>query len=194
MADVTSILPPNATELERNVEQSATGAIEQLPVPIRDLWNPDKCPVALLPWLAWALDVEQWQSDWPEITQRAAIKASVSVHNHMGTSASMVNALEALGYAPVRITEFINLFHRSSESYNGRRTHVGTTLAFQFDVEVNNNGAIPSVAAIAKIREAINEFRNVRSHLHNLYYNSIWHNGGNTHDGAITRDGGLILG
>ncbi len=194
MVDVVSILPPNASDLERNIEQSATRTIAQLPVPIRDLWNPDTCPLTLLPWLAWALDVEQWQSDWSEPVQRAAIKTSISVHNHMGTPGSMKTALEALGYAPVQITEFVNLFHRGSFTHNGSRTHLGASLAFQFDVELNNNGVVPSVAAIAKIREAITEFKNARSHLRNLYYNSIWHNGANTHNGAIMRDGGLILG
>ncbi|MDQ6959555.1 MAG: phage tail protein I [Mariprofundaceae bacterium] len=105
MADVTTILPPNATDLERNIEQSATRAIEQLPVPIRDLWNPDLCPLALLPWLAWAVDVEQWQSDWPESVQRAAIKASIPVHNKMGTARSVRQALAALG-ASVTLTEW----------------------------------------------------------------------------------------
>ncbi len=105
MADVLTLLPPNATQLERNIEQSATATIEQLPVPIRDLWNPDTCPAHLLPWLAWALDVEQWQSDWPEATRRAAIKASWHVHNKMGTKASVRQALDALG-ASVTMSEW----------------------------------------------------------------------------------------
>jgi len=194
MPDVTTILPPNATALERNIEQSATRAMEQMPVPIRDLWNPDTCPVHLLPWLAWAVDVEQWQSDWPESVQRAAIKASISVHNHMGTVGGLKMALESLGYSSVMITEFVNLFHRGAMAYNGSRTHVGASLAFQFDVALNNSGVIPSAPAIAKIREAISEFKNARSHLRNLYYASRWHGGVNTHNGAIVRDGGLILG
>jgi len=194
MVDVTTILPPNATDLERNIEQSATRAIEQLPVPIRDLWNPDTCPRHLLPWLAWALDVELWQSDWPEAVQRSAIKASIDVHNHMGTAGGLKLALESLGYSYVVITEFVNLFHRGSFTHNGSRTHVGTSLAFQFDVTLNNDGGIPSAAAIAKIKDAIAEFKNARSHLRNLYYASRWHDGSNTHNGAIVRDGGLILG
>jgi len=105
MSGLTTILPPNATDLERNIEQSATAAIEQLPVPIRDLWNPDMCPAHLLPWLAWALDVEQWQSDWPEAVQRAAIRASWQVHNKMGTAASVRQALDMLG-AAITMTEW----------------------------------------------------------------------------------------
>jgi len=163
-------------------------------VPIRDLWNPSLCPLALLPWLAWALDVEKWQSDWPEAVQRAAIKESIGTHNRMGTPAGMKAALESLGYAPVKITEFPNLMYRGSFTHNGSFTHIGNALAYQFDVSLSNQGAIPSAAAITRIKAAIAEFKNARSHLRNMYYASLWHNGGNTHNGAITRDGGLILG
>jgi len=218
MVDVATILPPNATDLERNLEQSATRTMEQLPVPIRDLWNPDTCPLHLLPWLAWALDVEQWQSDWAESIQRAAIKASFEVHNRMGTAGGLRLALESLGYSYVHITEYVNLFHRGSFTHNGSRTHVGASLAYQFDVTLNtsvmnaslwHNGAdahngsrthvgaslgTPSAAQVAKIKDAIAVFKNARSHLRNLYYASLWHNGADTHNGAKLRDGGLILG
>jgi len=154
MADVTSILPPNATELERNIEQLATGAIEQLPVPIRDLWNPDKCPVALLPWLAWALDVEQWQSDWPEATQRAAIKASIDVHNHMGTVASVKQALAALG-ASIKLTEW----HQTG----------GAPHTFDLTAWANTNLApagrpVLDAALYNTLLAAVNEAKPARSH------------------------------
>jgi len=223
MVDVASLLPPTAAPLERNIEQSATGAMEHLPVPIRDLWNPDTCPAHLLPWLAWALDVAQWQSDWSEAVQRAAIKASWGVHNHMGTAGGLRLALESLGYSQVHITEYVNLFHRGSFAHNGSRTHVGTSLAFQFDVTLNvqrqnpsgvassHDGLLshnamhdysgvpsvsgtPSASAIASIKQMISAFKNARSHLRNLYYASAWHNGSSKHNGALLRDGGLTLG
>ena len=54
-----NLLPPNASALERAI--AATGAgIDTLPVAVRDVWNPATCPVALLPWLAWALAVDEW--------------------------------------------------------------------------------------------------------------------------------------
>jgi len=190
---MTSLLPANATALERNVEQ-ATAGMADLPVPIRDLWNPDVCPLALLPWLAWALDVEQWQSDWSESVQRSAIKASWGVHNKMGTAKGMKIALEALGYTSIKITEFANLFYYMGIPRDGSRTHVGTTMAFQFDVLINHGGIKPSAQGIIKIKDAINTFKNARSHLHRMYYIASWHNGVHKHNGAILRDGGLILG
>jgi len=193
MNKLNTLLPANATALEKNIEQ-VTAGMADLSVPIRDLWNPDTCPLALLPWLAWALDVERWQSDWSEPVQRAAIKASWGVHNKMGTAAGMKIALESLGYSSVKITEFANLFYAMAIPRDGSQTHVGTTLAFQFDVFVDNGGAIPSAQGIMKIKDAINTFKNARSHLHRMYYMAAWHNGGNSHNGAILRDGGLILG
>ena len=96
-----SLLPDNATALEKNIEQ-VTAGMTDLPVPIRDLWNPDTCPTHLLPWLAWALDVEQWKSDWSEPVQRTAIKASWGVHNTMGTKAAVRNTLDALVHQPFK--------------------------------------------------------------------------------------------
>ena len=58
------LLPGNASELER-LAAEALAQIERVPVPIRDLWNPDTCPVALLPYLAWAFSVDRWSQAWP---------------------------------------------------------------------------------------------------------------------------------
>ncbi|CAL4868214.1 hypothetical protein MMA231_02489 [Asticcacaulis sp. MM231] len=51
-----SVLPPNASHLERALE--AAIQTPALPVPIRDLWSPDRCPVQYLPWLARALSID----------------------------------------------------------------------------------------------------------------------------------------
>ena len=48
-----SLLPINATQLERDLESSLERASD-LPVPIKDVWNADQCPEHLLPWLAWS--------------------------------------------------------------------------------------------------------------------------------------------
>ncbi|TKA96910.1 phage tail protein I, partial [Cereibacter changlensis] len=56
---MTSILPPNATKAERAFE-AALAALCDLPVPVGQLWSPETCPAALLPWLAWALSVDDW--------------------------------------------------------------------------------------------------------------------------------------
>lgn len=92
-----SLLPPNASELER-LAAEALAQIERVPVPLRQLWNPDTCPVELLPYLAWAFSVDRWSSAWPERAKRAAIKAAYFIHAHKGTIGALRRVVEPLGY------------------------------------------------------------------------------------------------
>ncbi|UUJ43232.1 phage tail protein I [Pseudomonas extremaustralis] len=94
---VARLLPGNATELERLAAQ-ALAQIERVPVPLRDLWNPDACPVALLPYLAWAFSVDRWSQSWPESAKRNAIKASYFIHSRKGTIGALRRVVEPLGY------------------------------------------------------------------------------------------------
>jgi len=57
-----SVLPPNATPFERNLESAGWRLGDDGPAGIRSLWNPQSIPAALLPWLAWALGVEAWDA------------------------------------------------------------------------------------------------------------------------------------
>lgn len=91
------LLPGNASELER-LAAEALAQIERVPVPIRDLWNPDTCPVALLPYLAWAFSVDRWSQAWPESAKRAAIRAAYFIHAHKGTIGALRRVVEPLGY------------------------------------------------------------------------------------------------
>lgn len=90
-----SLLPLNSTPLERGIE--ATFAETTL-IPLRALYNPDTCPVHLLPHLAWAWSVDRWDPAWPEPVKRAAIKASFFIHKHKGTIGALRRVVEPLGY------------------------------------------------------------------------------------------------
>lgn len=90
-----SLLPLNSTPLERAIE--ATFAETTL-IPLRTLYNPDTCPVHLLPHLAWAWSVDRWDPAWPEPVKRAAIKASFYIHKHKGTIGALRRVVEPLGY------------------------------------------------------------------------------------------------
>jgi phage tail P2-like protein len=120
VSDIASLLPPNATAQERAVEQ-ATARMASVPVLARDVWSPQNCPTALLPWLAWAFRVNEWDSGWPEETQRAVIAASVHVHKHKGTRGSMRRALTAAGYPDAEIIEGAETFYLDgSRTLNGQ--------------------------------------------------------------------------
>lgn len=97
-------LPPNTTPLERAIAK-ACAALAEVPVPLRDLWSPDRCPVALLPILAWSFSVDRWDDAWSEATKRSTIKASRYIHRHKGTIAAVRRVVETLGYL-INITEW----------------------------------------------------------------------------------------
>lgn len=93
-----SLMPPNSTSIERDIEQIAAG-VEDIALPHRSLWNPDTCPVALLPWLAWALSLDSWKSYWPESVKRARIKAAMEIQRHKGTAKSVRDVVTSFGGA-----------------------------------------------------------------------------------------------
>jgi len=103
---MTSLLPPNAKQLER-LAAEALAQIERVPVPIRDLLNPDRCPVQLLPYLAWAFSVDRWDSTWSEATKRQVIKGSYFIHSRKGTIGALRRVVEPLGYL-IEIVEWFN--------------------------------------------------------------------------------------
>lgn len=92
-----SLLPRNSIPLER-LSAEALAQIERVPVPLRQLSNPDTCPVELLPYLAWTFSVDRWDSEWPEATKRAAIRAAYFIHSRKGTIGALRRVVEPLGY------------------------------------------------------------------------------------------------
>lgn len=92
-----SLLPGNANDLERQAAQ-ALAQIQRVPIPLRQLWNPDACPAQLLPYLAWSFSVDRWDSQWLESTKRAAIRASYVIHSRKGTIGALRRVVEPLGY------------------------------------------------------------------------------------------------
>ena len=102
---MNSLLPPNATPLERALEGTFRASVEAISVPVRDLRNPERCPEALLPWLAWALSVDNWNAQWPEATKRAVVARSIAVHRRKGTAGALRQAIRALGHG-IRVREW----------------------------------------------------------------------------------------
>ena len=89
-----SLLPPNATAFERALEAALAQNVE---VPIRKLWSAADCPVELLPYLAWALGVEEWDPLWPVAVKRAAVANAFAVHREKGTLAGLKRVLSTAG-------------------------------------------------------------------------------------------------
>ncbi|WP_308859587.1 phage tail protein I [Klebsiella quasipneumoniae] len=84
------------------LEQRAAAAcavISDLSVPLRDLWNPWRCPVKFLPYLAWAFSVDRWEETWSETAKRQAVSDAFWIHQRKGTIAAVRRVIETLGYS-----------------------------------------------------------------------------------------------
>ena len=146
---MSDLLPKNSTSLERAAAQ-ANGRISDIPVDIRDVWNPDICPEFMLPWLAWALSVDEWDPAWSEQRRRATIKSSVSVHKYKGTIAAVREALSAL-FADAHVQEWFN------------QTPSGTPYTFKVLLDIDQAGI--SQEMLRSIEAVIERTKNLRSHL-----------------------------
>lgn len=70
---VPALLPLGSSELERKASEVLQFAVRN-PIIIADLINPQRCPVELLPYLAWAFSVDRWDEHWTEQVKRIAIQ------------------------------------------------------------------------------------------------------------------------
>lgn len=166
---MASLLPPNASALERAVEGTINSCIESLRVPLRDLWNPKRCPVALLPWLAWAFSVDEWDTNWSEDQKRQSIAESAYIHAHKGTLGSVRRVLAAAGYGDAVIVEGLD-----AERYDGAITYNGDY--------VHGNGGPEwamyrvylhrpiSLSQAAQVRRMLAKTVPVRCHLAGLHF------------------------
>ncbi len=150
MTEIKSILPPNATQLQKDIEAVTTSRLLSLDADVlRRLNNPDTCPAELLPWLAWAMSVDVWNNDWSTDTQRKVIRESVQVHTQKGTIGALRRALAAFLYADIHIEEW---FEYGGEPYT-----------FRVRAIFREEGL--SVSDTELIYSTIMQTKNLRSHL-----------------------------
>ena len=93
-----SLLPPNCTDLERDLDSAILSRYEKIDVPIKTIWSPYDCPAELLPWLAWQFSVDSWDSDWTENEKRSTIANSFYIHKKKGTISALRKVVEPLGF------------------------------------------------------------------------------------------------
>jgi len=101
---MNSLLPPGSSALERRLAE-ACGDISTVPVPLRELWNPDTCPEHLLPWLAWSFSVDRWDEAWPETVKRQVVRDAYFIHRQKGTIAAVRRVVEPFGFL-IRVIEW----------------------------------------------------------------------------------------
>ncbi|SBJ28728.1 tail protein I [Klebsiella pneumoniae] len=92
-------LMANGSSLLEQRAAAACASISDLSVPLRDLWNPWKCPVKFLPYLAWAFSVDRWEETWSETEKRQAVSDAFWIHQRKGTVAAVRRVIETQGYS-----------------------------------------------------------------------------------------------
>ncbi|EIW9342165.1 phage tail protein I [Klebsiella pneumoniae] len=93
-----SLMATGSSVLEQRAAE-ACAVISDLSVPLRDLWNPWRCPVKFLPYLAWAFSVDRWEETWSEKEKRQAVSDAFWIHQRKGTVAAVRRVIETLGYS-----------------------------------------------------------------------------------------------
>ncbi|MDA3922761.1 MAG: phage tail protein I [Salinisphaera sp.] len=148
MSDSAALLPPNATALERALVDAAARATD-IPPPVRELWDVDTCPEPLLPWLAWALNMQTWRASWPVAVKRARIRSAVDVHRRKGTAASVRSVVASFG-ADISLREWWQTSPKGTPH--------------TFSVVLNIGGSLPQDAGFQQsIAQAIDLTKPVRS-------------------------------
>lgn len=106
-----TLLPNNATRLERAFSVSSARFNPSRILPT--IWNPATCPAALLPWLAWALAVDEWDHGWSVEKKRAVCAAAIPVHEAKGTPHAIRTSLAALGQPDADLIERADSIRRN---------------------------------------------------------------------------------
>lgn len=155
MTDKVSLLPAHLSELERDLD-AALARIDDVHIPIATLWNPWTCPLDALAYLAWAMSVDQWRSDWSEKVKRQVVAESLSVHRRKGTRPAVAQALGALGVE----TEFTEWFEATPRAQPG---------TFELIAWANANltsgeSAFLNQALYDQIKAGVVNAKNTRSH------------------------------
>ena len=142
-----SLMATGSSVLEQRAAE-ACAVISDLSVPLRDLWNPWKCPVKFLPYLAWAFSVDRWEETWTEVEKRQEISDAFWIHQRKGTISAIRFVIEKMGYS-ISIDEWWQVADPA-----------GT---FRLEVDINDIGLTPSM--LSDLNRLIDETKPVSRHL-----------------------------
>ncbi|HBS7709830.1 TPA: phage tail protein I [Klebsiella pneumoniae] len=165
MATGSSVLEQRAAE--------ACAVISDLSVPLRDLWNPWRCPVKFLPYLAWAFSVDRWEETWSETEKRQAVSDAFWIHQRKGTVATVRRVIETLGYS-MTLQEWWEVADPA-----------GT---FRLEIDLNDIGITEPM--IKELERIIGDAKPVSRHISQLTLSASAY--GTAHIGAAIADGEVI--
>ncbi|NBB33785.1 phage tail protein I [Pseudomonas sp. BC115LW] len=149
---MNQLLPSNSTPLERATAAALTLGLD--PSAIRGIADSARCPVDVLPWLAWAMSVEGWEAAETEEQQRALIRESIPVHKRKGTVGAIRRVLKAVG---------VTADYKEWTQIPG-----AVPYSFELTAWANDNrageGSILSPQLFQRLRALVDATKNERSH------------------------------
>jgi len=148
---VKSLLPPNSTQLERNLTEVGKDAFE-LPS-IRVTKDINQVPAQFLPFIAYQKSVDYWDDDWQDALKRKVIQSSKEQHKIKGTAAAIKRALEPFGYE----VKLIEWFKASPELTPGT-----------FNLELDLIGKPLSQEVFNEVNRLVSDAKSAARHLGNL--------------------------
>lgn len=166
-------LMANGSSLLEQRAAAACAYISDLSVPLRDLWNPWKCPVKFLPYLAWAFSVDRWEETWSEKEKRQAVSDAFWIHQRKGTVAAVRRVIETLSYS-MTLQEWWEVADPA-----------GT-----FRLEINLNDIGITEPMIYELERIIGDAKPVSRHISQLTL--LQHSRGLASIGAAVSDGEII--
>lgn len=147
-----SLLPHNATLLERSLEAASEQGVD--PEIIRGIADSTRCPPDFLPWLGWALKVEGWEAANTTAQRRELVREAIPVHKTKGTVGAIRRVLKA-----VRVNADYKPWHEIPNA---------APYTFQLTAWANENregeGSIISPQLGARLRALVDAAKNERSH------------------------------
>lgn len=146
---MSELMPPSADRLERAIAEAA-GEIDAVPVTVRRVWNPDTCPGPVLPWLAWAFSVDDWDVTWSDEQKRTTIRNAIAVQRQKGTIGAVQNALGDLGIE-ARVQEWF------------AQAPAAPPYTFKLWLEAEQTPV--TQAGIAQVLTIVERLKSLRSHL-----------------------------
>lgn len=158
-----TLLPPNATDLERKLTEVGKDAFN-LPS-IRIIKDIDNVPLQFLPFIAWQKSVDYWDETWQEALKRKIIKESRELHRLKGTPAAIKKALEPFGYEVTLIEWFKAEPNLIPGTFNLELNVIGKSLNAETYSEINRLVSESKAASrnLANLTVTINPILTIRN-------------------------------
>jgi hypothetical protein len=165
------------------IDIAASRAFSLDPQVLIDVTDPDLCPAAVLPFLAWAYSVDEWPAGATEADKRTIIKASIAVHRRKGTMRAIKDVLNAAGYGNVTIRIGTDLGrYNGAVAYDGAISYGQERSWAVWSVIIENSDPLPSPELISLLTQTAP----ARCVLVGVGYENLFfrYNGAFTHDGT----------